>query len=271
MAFRDQLLRKIEIDRLAQKVLSSFGPPGSEAKPDKDAMRELLELSSYSHRRERDLDLYVEGSEAPLKTIIVLDNELPAYRTTVEDVAMRKSPFVGEMVKIRNIIKILKDSDVKISRKEETVKAVQSECIARLDLNYTASDIDDIRRDGIASLESGYAEGVQENLMLFAELLGYRSPPKAFQVPHVILYGAVELKPNGEHVLGPVAAFSLVGNLLQLTHETFGSLDKNKMERFKLIAAGKETSEITGSAVFEALQKAVPEAGAAGGLRGVSP
>jgi len=149
MAFRENLLQKIRIDQLAGRVLATIGALGSEVKLDKEAMRQLLSLSPYSPQRVRDLDLYVEETDAPVKKILVLDNELPIYRTTVADVAMRKSPTVGEMAKIWNIIKILRDSDVKISRKADSLKAVQDESIARLDLSFNAEDINDIRRDGI--------------------------------------------------------------------------------------------------------------------------
>jgi len=40
----------------------------------------------------RDLDLYVADTGTAVQKILVLDNELPIYRTTVADVAMRKSP-----------------------------------------------------------------------------------------------------------------------------------------------------------------------------------
>jgi hypothetical protein len=37
---------------------------------------------------------------------------------------------------------------VKLSRKEESVKAIQSDCIEQLDLSYDESDIDEIAGDG---------------------------------------------------------------------------------------------------------------------------
>lgn len=257
MAFKENLLQKIRIDQLAAQVLASIGPEGAEAKLDKNAMRQLLALSPYVPRRERDLDLYVEGSDASATKILVLDNELPLYRTTVADVVMRKSPEVGEMVSFRNIVKILKDSDVKISRKAESLKTIQAECIARLDLSFNAEDVNDIRRDGIASLESNYAEGVNESLLLFAELLGYRLPPKPFMVPHCTIYAAVYRKDSGESVVGPAVIFNLMRNDLMLADEQFGALDKEKVERFHAIAAGKEKAAVQGAAVFEHLQKAV--------------
>jgi hypothetical protein len=257
MAFKENLLQKIRIDRLADQVRASISPEGAESKLDKAAMRQLLALSPFGHRRERDLDLYVIDTGTPPAQIIVLDNELPLYRTTVQDVVMRKSPEVGEMVKPRNIIKILRDSDVKVSRKAETLKTVQAACIARLDLSFTAEDINDLRRDGIASLESHYADGVNETLLLFAELLGYRPPPKPFQVPHGTVYAAVYRKETGEQCVGPAVTFSLMHNDLQLTEETFGSREKEKIERFHAIATGKEKTAVRGGAVFEHLQQAV--------------
>ncbi len=257
MAFKEKLLQKIHIDQLAARILASLGPEGSEAKLDKPAMRQLLALSPYVHRRERDLDLFVENTDAPVKKILVLDNELPIYRTTIADVAMRKSPEVGEMVKPRNIIKILRDSDVKISRKAESLRAVHAECIAPLDLSFSEEDINDIRRDGIASLESKYAEGVNESLMLFAELLGYRPPPKPFAVPHCTIYATAYRKESGENVVGPAVLYNLMRNELKLTEEQFADVEKEKVERFHAIASGRVGTGVQGAAVLEYLQKAV--------------
>ena len=122
MSFRENLLKKIEIDKLTTTVLNSIGPSGGERKIDKEAMTQLLEMSPYRYQRERDLDLFVQEAESGRGKILVLDNELPIYTTTIQDVAMRKSPYIKEMVSIRNAIKILKDSDVKISIKEASLR-----------------------------------------------------------------------------------------------------------------------------------------------------
>jgi hypothetical protein len=83
--------------------------------------------------------------DGPGKTrILVLDNDLTIYHTTVEDVVLRKSPTVKEMVSIRNAIKILNDKDVVISKKEASLKTIRDICIDQLDLHYTAADIDGI-------------------------------------------------------------------------------------------------------------------------------
>ena len=53
MSFKENLLNKMKINRLARKVLTSFGPPESGSKIDKEAMRSLLEMSPYRYHRER--------------------------------------------------------------------------------------------------------------------------------------------------------------------------------------------------------------------------
>ena len=189
--------------------------------------------------------------------IIVLDNELPIYRTTVEDVLIRKSPYTKEMVKIRNIIKILKDSDVKISRREESLEIIRKECIEHLDLSYEASDIESIAGEGSDSLENGYTDGIEESLSLFAELLGYQSSPKAFRIRHHRIFGAVDEKRAGEILFGPIVILSLVDNSLVLIEDKISSLDKGKIEHYQLVARGKEKPSAEGKEVFRYLKEAV--------------
>ncbi|MBE9544745.1 MAG: hypothetical protein IMF02_09660, partial [Proteobacteria bacterium] len=136
MSFKNNLLKKIQINQLSRTVLASIGSAESGLKIDKDAMRSLLEMSPYRYQKERDLDLYIQGLNGELSRILVLDNELPIYETTVDDVLIRKSPYTKEMLSIKNIIKILKDSDVKLSRKKRSLESVQKECIDGLDLTY---------------------------------------------------------------------------------------------------------------------------------------
>jgi len=257
MSFKENLLKKIQIRQLTRKVLASFGPPGSPGKIDKDAMRSLLEMSPYRYQKERDLDLFIEKFDGQPSKILVLDNELPIYRTTVEDVVIRKSPYTKEMLRIGNIIKILKDSDVKISRKEESLQIIQKECIDRLDLAYNASDIEIIAQEGSDSLENGYTDGILESLALFAELLGYQPPPKAFRIRHHEISGAVTEKPSGEIVFGPAVILSLIDNSLKMMVDEISSLDKAKLEFFQQVAQGKEKPDIAEKEVFRYLKDAV--------------
>jgi hypothetical protein len=76
MSFKENLLTKIKIDRLAAKVVASIGPVESGSKVDKDAMRSLLELSPYQYHKVRDLDLYVEGDDQEQKKIFTKDGQV---------------------------------------------------------------------------------------------------------------------------------------------------------------------------------------------------
>jgi hypothetical protein len=261
MPFKENLLKKIQINQLSRKILPSIGPAESGLKLDKDAMRNLLEMGPYQYRKERDLDLYIEQPDDGQSIILVLDNELPIYKTTVEDVVMRKSPYTKEMLNIRNIIKILKDSDVKISRKDASVKIVQKKCIDRLDLTYKESDIAAMAKEGSDSLENGYTDGVMESLSLFSELLGYQSPPKAFRVPHHEIFGAVSEKAGGEILYGPVVALSRVDNSLRMQEDQISTMDKKKIDFFHRVILGKEKAAAEGSEVFRYLKEAVLGAG----------
>ena len=257
MSFKENLLKKIQINQLARKVLASLGSPTSGSKIDKDAMRSILALSPYQYRKERDLDLYIEGFADEPGKILVLDNELPIYRTTVEDVVIRKSPYTKEMLKIRNIIKILKDSDVKISRKEESLQIVRQESIDRLDLTYDAADIEAIAKEGVDSLENGYTEGISESLSLFAELLGHQPPPKEFRLRHHEISGTSAGRQSGEIVYGPAVILSLTDNSLRMIEDKISSLDKAKVELFHQVARGEEKPSAEGKEVFRYLRDAV--------------
>lgn len=257
MSFKDNLLKKIQINQLSQKVLQSIGPPESGLKVDKEAMRSLLEMGPYQYRQERDLDLYIEGSDGGRAEILVLDNELPIYRTTVEDVAMRKSPYTKEMLSIRNVIKILKDSDVKVSRKEASVKIVQKKCIDQLDLAFTESDIAAIAQEGSDSLKNAYTDGIIESLSLLAELLAYQPPPKAFRIRHYEIMGAVTEKAGGEILYGPIFVLSRVDNSLRMLDTPISSMDSGKMTYYQQVVKGDEKASREGTEVFEYLKKAV--------------
>jgi hypothetical protein len=255
MSFKENLLKKITIDNLARRIIGSFGPPDSGQKIDREAMQSLLEMGPYAYQKKRDLDLYIKQGDDEKSKILVLDNELPIYRTTIEDVAIRKSPYISEMVKIGNIIKILKDSDVKLSRKEESVKTVQEECIDLLDLSYTEADIQQIADEGSAALENKYAEGIKECLALFAELLGYQPPPKAFHIRHHEIVGALSEKEAGELLYGPMVIFSLIDNSLKLMRDPISNFDKSQFEFFQQVIQGTQKADLGGPDVFAYLKQ----------------
>jgi hypothetical protein len=259
MSYKENLLKKIEIDRLVSRVTYTMGSPDSGRRIDKEAMRRLLDMAGYSHRRERDLDLYLEPGGASKGLILVVDNDLTIYDTTVADVVLRKSPLIKEMVSIRNIIKILNDKDVVVSRKEASVNRVRQACLGLLDLSHTAADIADIALQGAASLESRYADGVVEVLAMFAEMLGYQPPPKVFQVRHHDIIGALTETADGDIRFGPAVIYSMAHNEIKLIERPLSSRAKEDGDYFQGIVKGEVKAAAEGTDVFEFLKQSALE------------
>ena len=252
MGFRENLLQKIKIDDLARKVVRSLNS-GDAAKFDKSAVRELLTLGDYAEVKERELSLFILEKGTDTDRMIVLDNGLGIYQTTLEDVLMRKSPTVKEMISIKNAMKILNDKDVLISKKTDSLETVRTDVVGKLDLSFTPEDIEDLARDGKASLESNYSEGVLEILTLFAELLQYKKPPKALDVRHFHIRG----KKSDKALFGPAFGYDQINGKLIFIDDTFDASKKSDPTRFKAIVTGDETPSAKGSEVFDSLKAAV--------------
>ncbi len=257
MSFKDNLLTKMRINALADRVVRSIGPIDSGKKVDKDAMTALLKIGAYTHQKERDLDLYLKDAAVKKGRILVLDNELALYNTTVDDVALRKSPTVKEMVSIRNAIKILNDKDVVVCKKEKSVETLKNECIENLDLTFDAADIQLLVDEGNAALENKYADGVIESLNLFAELLEFSPSPKIFQMTHHRIWGKLEPKTGNELMFGPFVVYSLVHNRLMLMEKPISTYDKKQLENLRAILKGDEKAGREGAQVFTYLKQAV--------------
>ncbi len=255
MDFRENLLKKIEITRLSDKVIRSINPTDGTLRIDLDTMKQLLVIGGYAHQKERDLDLYRLDD----RRLLLLDNELKIYNTTAEDVALRKSPTTKEMISIRNAIKILNDKDVVISRKADSVRQVQTEMIDCLDLSYTAADISSMAEDGTEALKNKYTDGIIEILTLFAELLAFVKAPKAFQVAHHHIWGRLEKSDKGDRRFGPLVLLDLMHNSLKMHPYAINTADKAAMEAFKKIAKGEVNAELTGPDVVEKLKEMVLE------------
>ena len=261
MSYKDNLLKKIEIGRLVRTIAGAIGTVESGKRIDKALLGQLMTFFPWTRRQERDLELYLESDDPGKTRILVLDNDLTIYHTTIDDVVLRKSPTVKEMVSIRNAVKILNDKDVVTSKKEASLKTIQDICIGELDLEFTAADIDGIAGEGAASLENGYAQGIQESLMLFAELLGLVPAPKAFSLNHHDIYGKSGHRPGGETTFGPLVIFSRVHSTLTCLETTLSSRDKGRFDTLKAVAAGQIEAAASGPAVFDLMKSKVLTAG----------
>jgi hypothetical protein len=261
MGFKANILKKMEIDRTAARISASMGPPDSGRRIDKALARTFLEEAGGEKITTRDLELYRLPPHDGQARILVLDNDLPIYATAVEDVVLRKSPIVKEMLNIRNVFKILNDADVLISKKDDSVRALREEIIAGLDLRFEVADIEDLYNDGRASLESRYVEGVEETLAIFGELLGYVAPPAILTRAHSLVSGRPSTPPG--QTFGPTVIFDRMHFTLKLVTTPVALKDSAAVEAYQRVADGEDEADAGGAEVLAYLRDAVIASSAA--------
>ena len=174
MSFKENLKAKIKLDRLLRKISATIRETPGQRRLDKHSTQELIDMTDLEYKKTRDLHLYVRPLEGEVMEVLVFDNELPIYHTTVEDVALRKSPEWKEMFSIKNIKKIMNDQDVIVSKGKDSLMRIHDSAVALLDLTYTRDDLAELVADGRQGLEQKSLEKVQESFDLFFELLDYQ-------------------------------------------------------------------------------------------------
>jgi len=171
MSFTENLKAKIKADGLLRKLVSTMKEPPAKWWVDRVLIQELVGMTDLEHKKFRDLHLYIRPLKGEIMEVLVFDNELAIYHTTVADVALRKSPFWQEMVSIRNIRKIMNHHDVLVSKGKESLKRLHANALALLDLTVTRDDLMLLVEDARNGLERESIEQVQESLDLFVDLL----------------------------------------------------------------------------------------------------
>ncbi len=234
MSFAENLCKKIEINAIARKVLSTVGPIGGSLKVDKDAMGKLLFLAQYTKQEKRQLILFLK-----------------------KDVLLRKNPTVKEMISIRNAIKILNDKDVVVSKKESSVQEIEKEAISFLDLSFTKQDIEEIESAGRSALEKKDAGGIQQSIDLFSEILGYQDAPGWFRLGGYTVRAGVTTDQNHPIVFGPILIYNPQENTISLVNDRMKSYEKEKIESIRQVALGHEKADMEGIEVFAFLKKEV--------------
>ena len=174
MSFRENLKTKIKLDKLWRKISSTIRETPGQRRLDKKRTEELIAMTDFEYSKIRDLHLYVRPLENEIKEVLVLDNELPLYHTTVEDVALRKSPEWKEMFSIKNIKKIMNDKDVIVSKGKDTLQRLHANAVASLDLSYTKNDLASLVEEAGQALENESSEQIHESFDLFFELLDFQ-------------------------------------------------------------------------------------------------
>jgi len=257
MSLKENLKKKILIDRLSKAVSESIGPPGGSRKIDKENMRKLLSFTPFVPEKRRDLELYFRALEPGFGQVLCLDNELPLYsNTNLEDVALRRSPDLREMISIRNAIKILSVKDILLCNGRDAVHYVQDQAIALLDLSFDEKDVDDMAEEGIDALVRTDSEGVMEILELFVELLGYRAVPAAVLVNDYVMFGSHHDVEGGREAFGPIIMYNNKTNILRLMEEPISADDPLANIKIPGVALGDAEPDAEGYEVFKFLKEA---------------
>ena len=258
MAFKENLKKKILTNRLSRTVSRSIGSSGSIKNIDKESMRKLLALTPFVLEKRRDLELYFRELEPGIGEVISLDNELPLYgKTNIDDVALRRSPEVKEMVHIRNIIKILSDKDIRICKGSDTVHHVQNLALGLLDLSFGEEDMQELVNDGIDAVAREDFDAVLKTLELFVELLGYQPVPAAVVVSDYVIYGDQHEGRNGRQNYGPIVMYNDKTNVLRMIKQTVFMDDPEAQTLIPGVALGEIEPDAEGGEVFRFLQQTV--------------
>ena len=266
MSFKENQKAKIRLDRLLQKLVATIREPPGKRWLDKVLTRELLDMTDLEHKKVRDLHLYIRPLEGEIMEVLVLDNELPIYHTTVDDVVLRKSPYWQQMFSIRNVKKIMNHHDVLVSKGKESLNRIHANALALLDLTYTRDDLALLLADAHSGLERNSIEQIQESLDLFVDLLDFE--PLSFGVLEQDLQIFAGPKLNGGAVptFEPLILFDEENLSLGLKKGAFSTENDLDLAWVMQYAQGEKIADLKGIDVFKflvelALEKAQAQRG----------
>ncbi len=250
MSFKENLRAKIQLDRVVQKLASTMRETPGQLYLDKKRMRELLRITDLEHMKVRDLDLYVRPLDGEIKEVLVLDNELPIYHTTVADVALRKSPEWKEMISIKNIKKILNDRDVIASKGKDSLKRVHANALALLDLSYTEEDITALMADARLGLEQKSLAQIQESFDLFFELLGFQAIGLEVLEENIHVFARPKVNSSAAQLYEDLILFDVENLWVRLKKGSFSP--QSDLDLFRVIqcANDEEPADLQGAEVF---------------------
>ena len=256
MSLKEIIHRKKTVDRLAEMVIASIGSVSGGYKVDKTDMRALLETAGYESLIRRGIEMHSHDFSAETPRIVVLDNELKLYETDAEDIAVRKNPTLGEMVRLKSIRKILNDQDVVVASRADTVRAIRKEILESMDLSFTETDIEELYREGCDALDHGRGEDLVAILAIFAEIL-VLSRPDAHLPGDLAVFGE---KSESEEDLrfGPLYIYSYSGNLLHRYNRVLPAAASKNPSTYRDLLFGETEPDMEGVEVIDDLkQKAI--------------
>jgi hypothetical protein len=253
MSFRENLKAKLEIDRIVRSLLASLREAPGERRVDKNLMRTLLLKTDFAEKKVRDLEIYVRPLEGETREIMVFDNELAIYHSTVEDVALRKSPEWKEMFSIRNVRKILNDQDVVVSKGKESIRRIYGNALSGLDLSYTKRDMAALVADACYALEQKSLGGIEEVLEVFSEVLGFEAVNLPVLAEDIQAFARPKVNGGEPSLLEHLILLSSERLWIALRRGTFSPENDFDLAKIQACAQGQMPPDQEGAAVFEFL------------------
>ncbi|HVO83363.1 MAG TPA: hypothetical protein VMU60_02945 [Syntrophobacteria bacterium] len=253
MSFKENLKTKVELDRLVTDLYATLREPPAQRHVDKSLMKTLLAKTDFTLKKARDLELYVRPLEGETMEILVFDNELAIYHSTIDDVALRKSPDWKEMFSIRNVRRILDDKDVVVCKGKESIRRIYGDALSGLDLSYAENDMAALAADGRRALEERSPEGVEETLKLFSEILGLLAVN--LPVLEEDLQALARPKANGGEptLLEHLILFDASRFWIALRRGTFSPDNEFDLAKIAACIKGEKPPDLEGSTVFQFL------------------
>lgn len=264
MGFKENLKAKIHLDRVYRKVVHTIKePPDTPRWVDKDLTREILDRTDFEYKKEGNLPLYIRPLREDTMEILVLDNELPVYHTTVEDVILRKNPHWQEMFSIRNVRKIMNDQDVVVSRGRKSLERLRAIALARLDLTFTREDVLALVEDARRAIEEGTAESIRESLDLFFELLGFETVYFEVLEPDLQFFGRSRTDGGGTPLYENLIVLNEDALSIGMKKGDFSPKNDSDLAWVTRYAQGQERADLRDLEVFQFLSELALEQQAA--------
>jgi len=253
VSFKENLKAKIGLDGLMLKITSTMRETPGHRRLDKDLTQRLLDMTDFEHVKARDLHLYVRPFEGDIKEVLVFDNELPIYHSTVDDVALRKSPEWKEMFSIRNIKRVLNDQDVIVSKGKESLKRIHADALALLDLKYNREDLEGLIEEVRLGLGRKSLEQVQESFDLFFELINFQPVSLGALEQDLQIFARPKINGGTSTTFEDPIFFDEENLLVGLKKGSFSPRSDSDIAWVRQYAEGKKPADLEGIEVFEFL------------------
>jgi hypothetical protein len=255
MNLKENLKAKTKLDELLQKLSATIKVPPGQAWLDKPLAREFLGMTDFERRKVRTLDLYVRPLKGEIMEVLVFDDELPVFHTTVADVALRKSSYWQEYFDIGNIKKIMFDKDVVVSKGKESLNTIHAHATALLDLTFSQDDLTLAVDDARQALELKSITRMWESFDLFFQLLNFRPIPLETQEHDFEIFARQKSNGSGISIFEHIIFFDEEKMSLGMKKGSFSPENIFDLAWINRYAGKEESVDLQGLSVFEFLSE----------------